>query len=393
MNESNKRFPILLWGDLVEGGQPVLRRALAGFRAHECMYAWVYLTDYLAHGRLLDLFLKMGQEDRRNLLKELDGDLWTRVDRSLVDPHYQLSKSAYEPVAFMACLAAQFGEMSPTIVELGSTFFASKSKFEIVDHIARECFVDWPQLQPNWVGIDNSRFMHDTTRALHGDGVVEMVDDYRAIAKSDRFAIFLSRFVTSYVFSSALEFADYLAERFQIALVEDAYSTTDQDVSVFNHGQAEVFFSVSTAMGRLERADFEIYVLDSYPEFPAGSAPCHVIRYLAVKRGLVTERTKERLVALGLDYVGKPVSAMTLLEQLNTAVTSRQWRAVKQAKRESPVWGRTPEVSDSGPWNSLTRAGKELIRRYFKRPGWRQYRLGGPMAVREIDRALSAEKP
>ena len=84
---------------------------------------------------------------------------------------------------------------------------------------------------------------------------------------------------------------------------------------------------------------------------------------------------------------------MTLLEQLNASVTARQWRAVEQAKRESPVWGRTPNVADSASWRALTRAGKELIRHYFRYPGWRYYRLGGPMAVREIDRALRAEKP
>ena len=393
MIEHNKRFPILLWGDLVKGCRPVLRRALAGSRAHECMYAWVYLTDYLAHKRLFELALKMKQEDSRNLLEALDGDLWTRVDRSLVDPHYQLSKSAYEPVAFASCLAAEVGELSPTVIELGSTFFASKLKFEIVDHIARQCFADWPKLRPNWIGIDNSRFMHDATHALHGTGTVELVDDYRAIGNSDRLAIFLSRFVTSYVFPSSLVFADYLAERFQIALIEDAYSTTDQDIPVFNHGQAETFFSIPAAMGRLEEANFEIYLLDTYPEFPAGSAPCHVIRYLSVKQGLLTEGVKKRLGSLGLDFVDKPISAKLLLQQLNSAVTPRQWRAVKRAKRESPVWGRTPEVANSGAWNLSTRAVKELFRRSFRYSDWHQYRLRGPIAIREIDRALRAENP
>jgi len=393
MNKNKKRFPILLWGDLVNGRRPVLRRALAGFRAHECMYAWVYLTDYLAHRRLLDLAIGMGQADCRNFFKALDGDLWARFDRSLVDPHYQLSKSAYEPVAITTCLAADRGELTPHFVELGSTFFASKTKFEIIDHIAKQCIADWPGLHPRWIGIDNSRFMHDTTRVLHGAGAVELLEDYRALAKSDSLSIFLSRFVTSYVFSSSLEFADYVAERFQVALVEDAYSTTDQDVAVFNHGQAEIFFSVSTTMGRLEQADFEIYVLDSYPEYPAGSAPCHVIRYLAAKRGLVTERAKERLVPLGIDFVDKPVSARTLLQQLNASVTPQRWRAVKQAKRESPVWGRTPEASDSGPWSRITGRARELINHYCRHTGWRHYRLGGVMAVREISRALRAEKP
>ncbi|MBM3815336.1 MAG: hypothetical protein FJW20_27305, partial [Acidimicrobiia bacterium] len=342
MHQSNRRFPILLWGDLVEGRRPVLRRALAGFRAHECMYAWVYLTEYLALRRLLDLSQDMPAGERRNVIQALDGDLWARLDRSAVDPHCQLSKSGFEAVAHMACLAAQSGEMHPVFVELGSTFFASKTKFEIVDQVARAWFAEWPRLQPRWVGIDNCLFMRDTACLLHGQAGVELVGDYRAVAKPDGFAVFWSRFVASYVFQSSIEFAGYLADRFQAIVVEDAYSTTAQDVPVFNHGQPEVFFSAPTVMGALEQADFEIHILDWYPDFPAGSAPCHVIRYLAAKKGLLTGRVKDYLAGLGFNQPGPPVLAATLLDQLNAAVTPRQWRAVKLAKRQSPVWGRTP---------------------------------------------------
>jgi hypothetical protein len=393
MNNRNERFPILLWGDLVRGDPPVLRRALAGFRAHECMYAWVYLTEYLALARLLDLLLKMSADDRRELLISLDENLWKKVDRSIVDPHFQLTKSSFESIAHMACLATQTGETYPTFVELGSTFFASKTKFEIVDQIGKERFKDWPKLQPKWIGIDNSRFMHDSTRALHGEGAVDLVEDYRAVVRPDGLAVFLSRFVPSYVYSSSIEFASYLADRFQVALVEDAYSTIDQDVAVFNHGQPEIFFAIPKVMGLLAEAGFDIFVLETYPDYPADAAPCHVIRYIATKKGLLTKRVKEYLAGLGMNSPYEPISARTLLGQLNASVTPRRWRAVEQAKRQSPVWGRTPEVSDSGPWKSFTSAAKELIGRYFRYPGWHHYRLSGPMVVREIDRALSAEKP
>ena len=393
MDAGKARFPILLWGDLVKGGRPVLRRALAGFRAHECMYAWVYLTDYLAHKRLLDLVSAMNPQDCGELLKGLDGSLWTRFDRSLVDPHYQLSAAAYEPVAILTCLAADFDDRAPTFTELGSTFFASKTKFEIIDQLAAKCFSDWPQLKPKWIGIDNSRFMHDTTRTLHGQGAVELLDDYRALPRLDGLAIFLSRFVTSYVFSSASEFADFIAERFQIALIEDAYSTTEDDAAVFNHGQAEIFFSIPMAIGRLEQVDFDIYLLDTYPEFPAGSAPCHVIRYIAIKKGLLRARAKERLASLGIDSMNQPTAVKLLLQQLNSRIPRERWRAIKKAKRESPVWGRTPEESNAGTWNSYAQKVKEAIKRYWARSDWHDYRLEGPMAIREIDRAIRDEKP
>jgi hypothetical protein len=393
MTKGNKRFPILLWGDLIEGGRPVLRRPLAGFRAHECMYAWVYLTEHLAYRRLLELLPAMGPEERGDLLRATDSDLWSRFDRSVVDPHYQLSTAAFVPVAHVACLAAGSGEARPTFVELGSTFFTSKTKFEIVDKIARERFSEWPELQPKWIGIDNSRFMRDTTRVLHGPEAVELVDNYSTVVRTGRFAAFLSRFVPSYAFASSVEFADYLAERFDAAVVEDAYSTTERDVSVFNHGQAEVFFSLPIFLGRLEQSDFDLHVLDAYPDFPAESAPCHVIRYLVVRKGVFTDRTKQYLAGFGLNSSATRASAATLLQQLNASVTLRQWRAVKKAKRESPVWGPTPGLTEALTWNSWIRAGKDRAKRYFAYPGWRRYRLGGATALREIHRALREEKP
>lgn len=388
-----KRFPFLMWGDLVEGRRPVLRRALAGFRAHECMYAWVYLTEYLAHRRVLDLFPSLPAPSRRELLQRMDSDLWGDLDRSVVDPHFQLSSSMFESVASMACLAAQSGETAPAFVELGSTFFTSKTRFEIIDRIARERFPGWPRLQPHWLGIDNSRFMHDATRALHGESGISLVDDYNAVAKPDRFAVFLSRFVASYAFPRGGEFAAYLAERFNAALVEDAYSTTRDERHVFNHGQSQTFFSIPEVFARLEKSGFEIYLLDSYPDHPAGAAPCHIIRYLAARKGLVTEEFKQRIADLGFTPPREPIAAATLLHKLNESVTPARWRAVKKAKEVSPVWGRTPDVGGSAAWNSLVRNAKDLVKRYFVYPAWRRYRLGGPLAMREIHRAVSEEKP
>jgi len=357
------------------------------------MYAWVYLTEYLAHRRLLDVLPAMPPELRRDLLTRMDSDLWTKLDRSVVDPHSQLSKSMFESVACMTCLAAQSGETAPSFVELGSTFFTSKTRFEIIDRIAREQFPLWPQLQPQWLGIDNSRFMHDTARALHGDGDITLVDGYGALAKPQRFPVFLSRFVASYAFPHGSDFAAYLAEPFQAALVEDAYSTSAEEIQVFNHGQSETFFSIPEVFARLQQSGFEIYLLDSYPDHPAGAARCHVIRYLAARKGLVTEEFKRRMAALGFNPPGEPVPAGALLQKLNDSVTPARWRAVKKAKAEFPVWGRTPDEGSPAAWSPLLRNAKDLVKRYFSYPAWRRYRLGGPLAVREIHRAVSEENP
>lgn len=68
-----------MWGDLVKGQKAVTRRTLVGFRAHECMYAWVYLTDYMAVKALHRSLINSGrQATRSNVLSpidKLDGDL------------------------------------------------------------------------------------------------------------------------------------------------------------------------------------------------------------------------------------------------------------------------------------------------------------------------------
>lgn len=393
MTKPTKRFPFLMWGDLVEGRRPVLRRALAGFRAHECMYAWVYLTEYLAHRRLLESFAGLPSETRRNLLQAMDSTLWTKLERATVDPHFQLSGPMFESVATMTCLAAESGEPRPIFVELGSTFLTSKTRFEIIDRVARELDPEWPSLQPQWLGIDNSRFMHDTTRALHGESGIELVSDYGEVARPGRFAVFLSRFVASYAFRGGREFADYLGERFPAALVEDAHSTTLEELPVFNHGQRETFFSVPEVFARLEQHGMQVYLLDAYPDHPAGAARCHVLRYLALRKGLATKRFRQRLTALGFGDPGDPVTASALLQKLNDAVAPAQWRAVKRAKEESPVWGRTPFAGSSPAWNAFVRRAKDQVKRLVLYPAWRRYRFGGPLAEREILRALHDEKP
>jgi hypothetical protein len=96
---------------------------------------------------------------------------------------------------------------------------------------------------------------------------------------------------------------------------------------------------------------------------------------------------------LGFKFPSDAVASGAVLRALNDAVSPARWSAVKKAKQVSPVWGRTPEESGSPVWNTLLRGAKDIARRYFVHPAWRRYRFGGPLAVREINRAVSEEKP
>ena len=389
----SNRLPILLWGDLVRGRKPILRRALAGARAHECMYAWVYLTEFLAIDRLRAALVDLPVSSRRRLFPGLEGNLWSILARATIDPYYQLSRASFDSVAYMTTLAQAIRADAPQFVELGSTFFASKLRFEIIDQVGRELFSDWKAMTPEWVGIDISTFMHDTTRLLHRDSEIKLVRNCSDVPNTGQFSTLISRFVASYVFPTGVEFAKYAANRFQAIMIEDAYSTIKTDVSVSNHGQRQTFFSMLDVFRAFADRRYNIFVLDSYPDYPAGSAPCHVVKYLALSDELSKSSYKTYLAELGFESPQVAARPDTLLDELNSEISAERWAVVKRAKSESPIWGRTPEL----PERSIGETVKSGLS-YFSnviggRGEWGDYQMGGPQAINEIARAIAEERP
>ena len=102
---------------------------------------------------------------------------------------------------------------APTIVELGSTFYASRVKHQVVEAFAGKA------TKPTWVGIDNSKLMQDTTDLLHDDAV--KVLNHTSLHRGGPGHVLLSRFVASYVFTSAAEHVDFIASNFDAAVIED----------------------------------------------------------------------------------------------------------------------------------------------------------------------------
>ena len=369
----SQRLPVLLWGDIVKDGAPVLRRALAGTDAHDCMYAWVYLTDFLANRRLAKA-LVAGRLKPDFRLSALDSELWGRLDRAEIDPHYQINSESFRLVS-TATAATHAMRSAPTIVELGSTFYASRVKHQVVEAFAGKA------TKPTWVGIDNSKLMQDTTDLLHDDAV--KVLNHTSLHRGGPGHVLLSRFVASYVFTSAAEHVDFIASNFDAAVIEDPYATIDADISVENHGQPETFLSLPRVFSGLVKAGYRLHVLDSYPDCPTGSARCHVTKYVAVRKQAVDLA----LMAGVLDRLGYnlPASAdpSTVLATLNAAISEAYWAKVQAMKEISPVWG--PTSPDAALPTSGD--GAEVL------GPWRNYVLSGRQAVDQISRAISTIEP
>lgn len=357
---TSDRLPILLWGDIVRDSQPVLRRAVAGENAHECMYAWVYLTELLALKRLL--------EKMESPADFIELDEWPNLDRTAVDPHCQTVKASFDAVATAMCLTPE--GQSPTFVELGSTFFASLIREKII----AKAMSDPPNVA-GWIGIDNAQFMHDVTQLIH-DQPAKLLHDYRDYQAADGFSVLLSRFVASYVFNSAAATAEFFSE-FDAVVIEDAYSVTVEDVAVHNHGQPETFSSLPLLMKALEEQGYAIRVFESYPDFPSGAQQCHVVKYVAAKESMLGGEFFGRMNQLGikLEEIQPWATSESLLDHLNEQVSAEDWERVKRRKQAYPVWGRTDTSVDY-----------LAERPAFPKAGFGDYILSGPQAEDEIRR-------
>jgi len=334
----------------------------------------------------LQAALRAEPEALPSAFADFDEKIWSILDRASVDPHAQLVREGFHLVSCVTALCGVMGER-PVVAELGSTFCAARVKFEIIDAIARQKVPSWQSPDPRWVGLDNSTFMRDVSLTLHHDSPPTILDDYAKFQGDDR-SIFVARFVASYAFSKTEAFAEFIAANFGAMVLEDAFSTTDGEVRTENHGQPEIFFNLPRLQQMLAKEGFTFYLLSSYPDYPAETAPCHVIKLLALRREVPVAPVAATLDAMGFafDPERQRVDA-TLLEKLNAAVSPERWQQVQSAKARSPVWGPSPEAS---PTSSMVSRVRDWLRERFGADPWGHYRLSGEMAREQIRRAVSS---
>lgn len=383
------RTPILLWGDLVKGQKAITRRSLVGDSAHECMYAWVYLADYLATLRLKKELSSLKQpEGHKSFLADFDETTWKSLDRKHIDPHFQLNKSGFETSVYLNALFYSQKKKLSTIVELGQTFFTAIDKFSIVHQASTHHFsLEFSPDTIQWIGIDNSEFCNLTAQVLHKDQQSNMTiyDDFSKFPKQDD-AIFHSRFVCSYAFNDTATLTDFLSQNFECAIIEDAFSTEAKDIHTQNHGQQETFFNLNEFQTTLTEQNYQIYLLDSYGDWPAGAEKCFVAKLLILKKDAVDFTKFEDFISVhGLTFNKASSHHPSLLSYLQQSISLSDWRKIYTNKRINPVWGKT-DLTKQSPLKSLLKRWKEK-KAIFKN-GYRHYSLTGRNADEELTRFL-----
>lgn len=356
------------------------------------MYAWVYLTDFLATKRLFAYVdVLQNSTSDQSIISSFDEKFWSFVDRKKVDPRCQLSKGAFETVCYLNAFLFSQERESSTIVELGQTFFTAIDKFEFIHLLSKKCFSPGYQLdQIKWIGIDNSEFCNMTANILHEQKQQNLTiySSVEELPKQEN-AIFHSRFVCSYVFKNTKDFAGFLSQNFEFSVIEDAFSTKEQDIHTQNHGQSETFFNLQELNELLGKDQFETYILDYYGDWPAASSQCLVVKLLIVKKGVFDKQKFQKF----LNYHGFKndmidQSKNNLLENLMSSISRSEWRKIYANKKINPVWGRTSFEKVS----MLRKLLKFACDRYrLFREGYRSYNLKGRNAEQEIYRYLNEQ--
>lgn len=323
-----------MWGDIIHNDKPVTRRTLVGYRAHECMYSWVYLTDFLSVRRLKEQ-IELKEISFKSIIKDFDTGFWKNNSREKIDPHFQVKKDNFY-IAYLISLLNELSENELSITEFGSTFFTLIDKLDLIS----------PNNNIKWEGIDNSDFVNETARYLHPTKNLKITKDWENY-KSTSNALLTSRFVCSYAIDNSNDFADFISKHFTVGVIEDAFSSNNKDQTTYNHGQKQTFYSLDNLFKKLNDFGFEVFILDSYPDCPAGSTRCHNTKFFFYKPDsikvdlnyLFNKLEDVQFANIGYKYSGDSPSHF-----LNKRITDEEWVDVERNKRINPVWSRTDVV-------------------------------------------------
>ncbi|PCJ50624.1 MAG: hypothetical protein COA74_02295 [Gammaproteobacteria bacterium] len=349
------RIPILIWGDLQLGKKAVIRRSLAGNRAHECMYAWVYLTEYFAIKRLTDkiTLLKSNVEQTQSALHDFDSKAWQVLDRSAIDPHFQVNKTSFDVSVLLNALVYSNSIIKPSaqIVELGQTFFTAIDKYKLVKLFSADKF-DTDNTEIRWVGLDNSEFCNLTAVTLHPEmnKSINIFNDWSDF-QADEGAIFHSRFVCSYAFQTTNQLVDYLVSNYSSIILEDAYSFDGTDFVTENHGQKQVFMHLEKLINKMICHGYDCHILDYYGDYPADAGRCLVVKMIFMKQA---DYNFEKLITF-LTYHNLNInlkSTESVVKEMLSSINKKDWREIESNKKVNPVWGKT-EKSTLSKWQKF----------------------------------------
>jgi hypothetical protein len=323
---NDNRIPFLYWGDLVSNRKPIIRRVLFGIEAHLSMYFYVYVQDFLR----MNLLLHYVRQKKLSKLLDFSFLLDFNDTHKILYPDL-FNGGGIQKNEFTSILLSDLCiEQGTRIVELGSTVGASVLKFRIIQDVKQV------NTEIRWVGIENSSVLEHLSQSLH-DHPIEIVKSYKDLERLQKSHL-LARFVSSYVFKGADDFATWIVENFESFVIEDAFSA-DGDKKIFNHGMPEVFMDFITLQKILLDNKFFLYIENMYLDYPANTSQCINMRVIGTKDANFLQKYQE-LYGSNTLFVCDANEPYKFLSKLR--VDKNYLKNVKHNKSVYPIWAETP---------------------------------------------------
>lgn len=319
-NSAPKRLPFLLWGDLRKSKKALLRYALAGEEAHLPIYFYVYLRELFEYKKLFlsPLSAKNLNGLRANLKKISPEKIWLLSDDQIL--------RAY----FISIIADN--EKTLNVWELGSTIFTIYTKVEYLIKALKKKF------KIIYYGIEKNTYLSDLSKILHPKCKVYSDVNKINLNKTDRKNLFVSRFVSSYVFKNTASLADLLV-KFDYGYLTEPFNLARGECLQYNHGLPNIFFDFVKLLKKLLETH-DCFCAGYYYDYPAGTSPCFVCDLVFISKKIKHNKKIKETLQQEFEVFEKIEDPIIFAEMVRARISKIEKSCLALSKRLNPVWGK-----------------------------------------------------
>jgi hypothetical protein len=315
-----KRLPFLLWGDLRKNKKALLRYALAGEEAHLPIYFYVYLREYFEYKKLAVTSLKAKSlKDLKTKLKRLfPNKLWLLENDQILRAYFIKTVGDYENKL--------------NVWELGSTLFTISTKVDyLIGAFGKKTKIDYH-------GIEKNEYLSQLSKILHPScKVYPDIKHINPLKKKNK-NLFVSRFVSSYVFKNTDALADQIS-LFDYAFLTEPFNFNGGDCVRYNHGLPNTFFDFCALLNRLH-ATHNLFSAGYYYDHPAGTAPCFVCDLVIVAKNAKHSQSIQTKLNQSFDTFERIGDPAAFMKRVRSEINKKEKTILKVSKLLNPVWGK-----------------------------------------------------
>ena len=350
------RIPINIWGDVrLKGLPPVVRRVLCGIDAHDCMFAWVYLNEFLTLAEM-----KGGtnfQDPTKELIKG-NGLLSSNFEilrKRTQDPQSQVTQDLIT-IFFPLALAIKLSKGNEIeFCELGSTFFSSIEKLEIARLVSN---LSGSFNEILFTGIEYSQFLRRAGEFCHQDYKIRYFTSWDQWEPERKYTFCLSRFVASYAMKSTDVILKWL-QKFKVFCITEIFNSESSEFECWENGLPVRFFNLSAFIDTMVKNGWVMYLTDAFPDYTCEeNHKCLVGRIFGIKQdyasniGFLDHLTKypDFATAFSSSLIQAGTGA-AILERTIGQKSKSEWKKIMSYKNIYPIWGRVPDVN----WHEFKR--------------------------------------